>query len=215
MQSDLNQALGDTLRRVGVVPVLTVETAEAAVQVARALARGGLDLIEVTLRTPAALEAIRRIRTEVPLARVGAGTALSPEQAADAIAAGARFVVSPGMTPRLIAAAETWSVPFLPGAVTASEAMALADLGYRCLKFFPAEAAGGVAALKALAAPLAGITFCPTGGIDARNAGDYLALGNVVAVGGSWVAPAAAVASGDLDRITDLARAAASLRRGG
>ena len=215
MQSDLNQALGDTLRRVGVVPVLTIQNADLGVQVARALSRGGLDLIEVTLRTSAALEAIRRIRTEVPLARVGVGTVLAPEQAEDAIEAGARFVVSPGMTPRLVAAAEDWSVPFLPGAATASEAMALADLGYRCLKFFPAEAAGGVAALKALAAPLAGVSFCPTGGIDAGNAGDYLALANVVAVGGSWVAPAAAVAAGDWEKITALARAAAGLRRGG
>jgi 2-dehydro-3-deoxyphosphogluconate aldolase/(4S)-4-hydroxy-2-oxoglutarate aldolase len=215
MQSQLNQALGPTLKRVGVVPVLTITDAAQGVAVADALARGGLDLIEVTLRTPAALEAIRRIRAEVPLARVGAGTVLDPEQGRAAIEAGARFIVSPGMTPRLIAAAEEWGVPFLPGAVTASEAMALADLGYGCLKFFPAEASGGVAALKALAAPLAGITFCPTGGIDQRNAAAYLALPNVVAVGGSWVAPAAAVAAGDFGQVTALAREAAALGRRG
>ncbi|MEZ5856215.1 MAG: bifunctional 4-hydroxy-2-oxoglutarate aldolase/2-dehydro-3-deoxy-phosphogluconate aldolase [Hyphomicrobiaceae bacterium] len=212
MQSELNQALGETLARIGIVPVLTIESVEAGVGVARALARGGLDLIEVTLRTPQALEAIRKIREEVPLARVGAGTVLGPEQADAAIAAGARFIVSPGMTPRLIAAAESWPVPFLPGAVTASEAMSLADLGYRCLKFFPAEASGGVGTLKALAAPLAGITFCPTGGIDGRNVESYLATPNVVAVGGSWVAPSEAVRAGDWERVTVAAKQAAQLR---
>lgn len=214
MQSELNRALAGTLERVGVVPVLTVEDVGQAVGTARALAAGGLDLIEVTLRTGAAIEAIRRIRDELPLARVGAGTIRSPEQAAAAIAAGARFIVSPGMTPRLVAAAEDWDVPFLPGAVTASEAMSLADLGYACLKFFPAEAAGGIAALKALAAPLADIKFCPTGGIGAANAGDYLALANVVAVGGSWVAPAPAVRVGDWGTVTELAREASGLGRG-
>ncbi|MBS0242346.1 MAG: bifunctional 4-hydroxy-2-oxoglutarate aldolase/2-dehydro-3-deoxy-phosphogluconate aldolase, partial [Proteobacteria bacterium] len=197
MQSELNRALADTLYRAAVVPVLTIETAADGVEMARALAKGGLDLIEVTLRTDAALEAIRRIRAEVPAARVGAGTVLTPEQGQQAIAAGARFIVSPGMTPRLVEAAHSWQVPFLPGAVTASEAMALSDLGYSCLKFFPAEAAGGASALKALSAPLAGISFCPTGGIDEKNASDYLALPNVVAVGGSWVAPKKAVAEGE------------------
>lgn len=215
MQSDLNRALADTLYRAAVVPVLTLETAEDGVEIARALARGGLDLIEVTLRTAAALEAIRAIRREVPSVRVGAGTALSPEQAHAAIEAGARFIVSPGMTPRLIEAAQGWSVPFLPGAVTASEAMALFDLGYQCLKFFPAEAAGGVRALKALAAPLAGITFCPTGGVGPDNAPDYLRLDNVVAVGGSWVAPQRAVAGQDWPALTRLAEQAAALRRRG
>jgi len=215
MQSELNRALGDTLYRAAVVPVLTLDTAEDAVAVARALAHGGLDLIEVTLRTPAALDAIRAIRSEVPQARVGAGTVLSPEQAQDAMGAGARFIVSPGMTPRLIEAAQSWPVPFLPGAVTASEAMALSDLGYRSLKFFPAEAAGGARALKALAAPLAGITFCPTGGIDLGNAREYLGLDNVVAIGGSWIVPREAVASGDWRRITALAEEAVVLRRRG
>jgi 2-dehydro-3-deoxyphosphogluconate aldolase/(4S)-4-hydroxy-2-oxoglutarate aldolase len=215
MQSELNRALADTLYRAAIVPVLTIETAEDGVGLARALARGGLDLIEVTLRTPAALEAIRRIRAEVPQARVGAGTVLTPEQGQEALRAGARFIVSPGMTPRLIQAAESWGAPFLPGAATASEAMALSDLGYQCLKFFPAQAIGGAAALKALAAPLAGITFCPTGGIDLDNARDYLALPNVVAVGGSWVAPRKAVVDGQWQAITVLAETAAALRRRG
>ncbi len=213
MQSELNRALGDTLYRAAVVPVLTLETVEDGVEIARALARGGLDLIEVTLRTPAALEAIRQIRLQVPQVRVGAGTVLDPEQAQQAMAAGARFIVSPGMTPRLIEAAQVWPVPFLPGAVTASEAMALSDLGYACLKFFPAEAAGGAAALKAFSAPLAGITFCPTGGVDLDNARDYLALPNVVAVGGSWVVPRKLVVDQQWPAITALAEQAAGLRR--
>lgn len=215
MQSELNRALGDTLYRAAIVPVLTIETAEDGVELARALARGGLDLIEVTLRTPEALKAIQRIRQEVPQVRVGAGTVLTPEQASEAIRAGARFLVSPGMTPRLIEAAQNWNVPFLPGAATASEAMALFDLGYPCLKFFPAEQIGGAAALKSLAAPLAGISFCPTGGIDQDNALNYLALPNVVAVGGSWVAPRAAVVEGRWQTISALAETAASLRRRG
>ena len=215
MHSELNRALADTLYRAAVVPVLTIEAADDGVEMARALARGGLDLIEVTLRTPAALEAIRRIRREVPQARVGAGTVLTPEQAQEALTAGARFLVSPGMTPRLIEAAHGWSVPFLPGAATASEAMALADLGFRCLKFFPSEAAGGVAALKALAPPLADISFCPTGGVDQSNARDYLALPNVVAVGGSWVVPRAAVAEGQWQAVSALAEKAATLRKRG
>lgn len=213
MQSELNRALADTLYRAAVVPVLTIETPEDGVEIARALARGGLDLIEVTLRTPAALEVIRQIRLQVPNVRVGAGTVLNPEQGQQAIGAGARFIVSPGMTPRLVEAAQLWPVPFLPGAVTASEAMALSDLGYQCLKFFPAEAAGGASALKALAAPLAGITFCPTGGIDAGNARDYLALPNVMAVGGSWVVSRSAVTEQHWQTITELAEQAAELRR--
>ncbi len=145
---------------------------------------------------------------------VGAGTVRSPEQAASAINAGAKFIVSPGMTPRLVEAAQGWSVPFLPGAATASEAMALADIGYRVLKFFPAAQAGGAGALKALAAPLGDIRFCPTGGVDAGNAAAYLALPNVICVGGSWVAPRSIVDAGDWDAVTVLARDAATLRQG-
>lgn len=212
MHNKLNATLGEALKAAGVVPVLSIDTPEAGVEVARALARGGLNLIEITLRTPAAIEVIRRITAEVAEVRVGAGTVLDPEQADKAVAAGARFIVSPGMTPRLLEAARTWPVPYLPGAATASEAMALADLGYGVLKFFPAEPAGGVAYLKAMAAPLAGIAFCPTGGIDAENAPAYLALANVVAVGGSWVAPPKEVASGDWLALVALARQAAALR---
>lgn len=215
MQADHNQALADMLYRAAVVPVLTLNSAEEGVAVARALALGGLDLIEVTLRTRAGLAAIRAISSQVPQVRVGAGTVLTPEQGQEAIAAGARFIVSPGMTPRLIEAAHVWPVPYLPGAATASEAMSLADLGYRCLKYFPAETTGGAAALKALAAPLAGITFCPTGGISPANALDYLSLPNVVAIGGSWMAPSSAIETADWAVLTDLAQAASKLKRRG
>ena len=213
MQSKHNKALRDVLKRVGVVPVLTIATAETGVALVRALVTGGLGVVEITLRTPAALAAIRRIRDELPDVLVGAGTVLTPELGQQAIAAGARFIVAPGMTPRLIEAAERWPVPFLPGAVTASEAMALADMGYGLLKFFPAEQSGGAAVLKALSAPLPEIAFCPTGGIDAANAASYLALPNVAAVGGSWVAPAKLVERQDWTGITALAEAAAAMRR--
>ena len=213
MQSKHNKALGEVLRRVGVVPVLTIASAEAGVALVRALVNGGLGVVEITLRTPVALAAIRRIRDELPDVLVGAGTVLTPELGQQAIAAGARFIVAPGMTPRLIEAAERWPVPFLPGAATASEAMSLADMGYGLLKFFPAEQSGGAAALKALAAPLPDIAFCPTGGIDASNAASYLALPNVAAVGGSWVAPAKLVEKADWAGITALAEAAAAMRR--
>jgi 2-dehydro-3-deoxyphosphogluconate aldolase/(4S)-4-hydroxy-2-oxoglutarate aldolase len=179
---------------------------------ARALADGGLGILEITLRTSVALAAIREIANGLPEALVGAGTVRSPEQAQDAIAAGARFLVSPGITPRLLAAAQNWSVPFLPAVATASEAMALGDMGYRVLKFFPAEPAGGIAALKALAAPLPDLVFCPTGGIDMAKVRDYLVQPNVVCVGGSWVAPTPAVAAGDWAAIEALGRAAATLR---
>ena len=211
MQARLNQGLADTLRKVGVVPVLTIDRLEQAVPLARALVEGGLNVLEITLRTGVALEAIREMVRGVPGAIIGAGTVLTPEQGASAMAHGARFLVSPGMTPRLIEAAEAWPVPFLPGVATASEAMALADMGYRVLKFFPAEPAGGTAALKAIGAPLSDLVFCPTGGIDAAKAPAYLALANVAAVGGSWVAPAKAVAAGDLAAITALAREASRL----
>jgi 2-dehydro-3-deoxyphosphogluconate aldolase/(4S)-4-hydroxy-2-oxoglutarate aldolase len=212
VQPELNPALREVLGGVPVVPVLTIDRREVALPLARALAEGGLCILEVTLRTPMALAAIREIANGLPEALVGAGTVRSPEQAQDAIGAGARFLVSPGITPRLLAAAQSWNVPFLPAVATPSEAMALADLGYRVLKFFPAEPAGGVGALKALAAPLPDLVFCPTGGIDMAKARDYLAQPTVVCVGGSWVAPAHAVAAGDWAAITALARAAATLR---
>ena len=212
MQPKLNPGLREVLHRMPVVPVLTIDRVDVALPLARALAEGGLGVLEITLRTSVALAAIREIANGLPEVLVGAGTVRSPEQAQDALAAGARFLVSPGITPRLLSAAESWSVPFLPAAATASEAMALADLGYRVLKFFPAEPAGGVAALKALAAPLQDLVFCPTGGIDLAKARLYLAQSNVVCVGGSWVAPANAVAARDWAAISALAREAVALR---
>ena len=214
MQSKHNRALRGVLARVGVVPVLTIGTVDEGVALVRALVAGGLPIIEITLRSEAALATIRRIRADMPDVLVGAGTVLTPEQGADALTAGARFIVSPGMTPRLLEAAERWPVPFLPGVATASEAMALSDLGYSVLKFFPAEAMGGAAALKALSAPLANVSFCPTGGIDAATAVAYLALPNVAAVGGSWVAPATLIAKADWAGISALAETAAALRQG-
>lgn len=196
-----------------VIPVLKIADVGNAVPLARALAAGGLPAIEITLRTPAALAAIRAVAKEVAEAVVGAGTILDARQFAEAAAAGARFIVSPGLTPQLAQAAAASDVPLLPGAITPGEIMAAAEAGYSLLKFFPAEQAGGAAFLKALASPFAGIRFCPTGGIAAANAGEYLALENVACVGGSWVAPDALVQAGRWDEITGLARQAAALKR--
>lgn len=195
-----------------VIPVLVVQDADTAVPLARALVAGGLPVLEVTLRTPAALEVIRAM-AGVAGGVVGAGTLLGPADVAAARAAGARFGVSPGATDRLLAACEAEALPILPGAATASEAMALLERGYSVQKFFPAEAAGGARLLKSLASPLPQITFCPTGGVSAQNAPDYLTLPNVACVGGSWVAPDALIAAGDWDGIERLARAAAGLGR--
>jgi len=203
------------LDRAPVVPVVVLDDAADAVPLARALAAGGLPIVEVTLRTPAALEAITRIAAEVPEALVGAGTVTTAAQAGAAAAAGAGFLVSPGATPRLLEAMAGCGLPFLPGVATASEAMAVLEYGVAAMKFFPAEAAGGTAYLRSLAGPLPGVRFCATGGIDARNAGDYLALSNVACVGGSWVTPADAVRSGDWARIEQLAQAATALRGAG
>ncbi len=193
-----------------VIPVLVIDDIAHARPLAEALVRGGLPVLEVTLRTPVALEAIARM-SEVAGGVVGAGTLLTPDDVAAAKAAGALFGVSPGATDRLLDAAEAEDLPMLPGAATATEAMRLLERGYTTQKFFPAEASGGAAALKSLASPLPQITFCPTGGIDAAGAPRYLALPNVVCVGGSWVAPKARLAVGDWDAITELARAAAAL----
>jgi 2-dehydro-3-deoxyphosphogluconate aldolase / (4S)-4-hydroxy-2-oxoglutarate aldolase len=195
-----------------VIPVLTIERAADAVPLARALVAGGLPVIEVTLRTKAALEAIRAIAAEVPDCVVGVGTVLRAADIAAAIAAGAKYLVSPGTPPELAAALAEVSIPVLPGCATVSEAMALGARGFKVLKFFPAEASGGVAWLKSIAAPLPELKFCPTGGIDSKNIATYLACPNVLAVGGSWVAPKDAIASGDFARITQLAREASALR---
>ncbi|MFB4308894.1 bifunctional 4-hydroxy-2-oxoglutarate aldolase/2-dehydro-3-deoxy-phosphogluconate aldolase [Actinomadura sp. GTD37] len=202
----------DLLDLAPVIPVVVLDDAEAAVPLARALVEGGLPVIEVTLRTPSAVEAITRIATEVPDAVVGAGTVVRPEDAETSAAAGARFLVSPGCTSRLQAAMVATGLPFLPGVATASEAIALLEGGITAMKFFPAEAAGGAPYLKALGGPLPGIRFCPTGGVSRGNAADYLALRNVACVGGTWLTPADAVRDGDWDRIRELASEAASLR---
>jgi len=201
------------LRRAPVIPVLTIARVADAVPLARALVVGGLPVIEVTLRTPVALDAVRAIVAEVPDCIVGVGTVTEVPDIRHALAAGAKYLVSPGTTSDLADALARTPVPVLPGCATVSEAMALAARGFAVLKFFPAEAAGGIAFLKSIAAPLPHSTFCPTGGIDLRNAAAYLALPNVVAVGGSWVAPKDAVAAGDFARITALAREAAGLAR--
>ena len=195
-----------------VIPVLVIDNPRDAAKLAQALVAGGLPVLEVTLRTPNALEAIAEM-AKVPGARVGAGTVLSGHDAARASAAGAEFAVSPGSTPALISACVAQSLPLLPGAATASEVMTLMETGYRTLKFFPAEAAGGVAMLHALRGPLPQASFCPTGGITPANAPDYLHLQNVACVGGSWVAPTGLVKAGDWDAITRLARTAAALPR--
>jgi 2-dehydro-3-deoxyphosphogluconate aldolase/(4S)-4-hydroxy-2-oxoglutarate aldolase len=200
--------------RAPVIPVLTIERAADAVPLARALLVGGLSVTEVTLRTEAALEAIRRIAAELPDAVVGAGTVTHGTDIARAVEAGAQFLVSPGTPDALATALAEAGIPALPGCATVSEAMALAARGFSVLKFFPAEASGGPAWLKAVAAPLPHLRFCPTGGIGAGNAAAYLALANVPAVGGSWVAPREAVRAGDFARVTALARAAAALARG-
>jgi 2-dehydro-3-deoxyphosphogluconate aldolase / (4S)-4-hydroxy-2-oxoglutarate aldolase len=192
-------------KRVGIIPVITVGRTADAVPLARALVAGGLPAIEITLRTPHAIEAIAAIAAEVPDAVVGAGTVRDPGQARKAIAAGARFVVSPGATPALLDAAGDWGVPYLPGAATASEIMALAQRGITLMKLFPAEPVGGVELLKSLAAPFGDINFCPTGGINAGNVASYLALPNVAFVGGSWMVPQAALDGQDWRRISELA----------
>ncbi|MEU5024863.1 bifunctional 4-hydroxy-2-oxoglutarate aldolase/2-dehydro-3-deoxy-phosphogluconate aldolase [Streptomyces milbemycinicus] len=195
-----------------VIPVVVIDDAAHAVPMARALVAGGLPAIEVTLRTPAALDAIRAIAAEVPEAVVGVGTVLTPEHVESSVAAGARFLVSPGWTERLLGAMRASGVPFLPGVSTTSEVVALLERGVTEMKFFPAEAAGGTAYLRSLASPLPQARFCPTGGIDSSRAADYLALPNVGCVGGTWMLPSDVVAARDWGRVEELAREAAALR---
>lgn len=195
-----------------VLPVVVLQDKEAAVPLAGALVEGGLPAIEVTLRTPAALGAIARIAAELPDAVVGAGTITTPRQADEAAAAGARFLVSPGSTPVLLDAMAATGLPFLPGTSTVSEVLAVLERGLTAMKFFPAEAAGGTAYLKAVSGPLPEARFCPTGGITPATAPEYLALPNVGCVGGSWLTPADVVARKDWDQITKLAAEAAGLR---
>jgi 2-dehydro-3-deoxyphosphogluconate aldolase/(4S)-4-hydroxy-2-oxoglutarate aldolase len=195
-----------------VIPVLVIDDLTHARPLAEALVAGGLPALEVTLRTPAALDAIRAM-AEVPGGVVGAGTLLTPADVKAAKAAGATFGVSPGATDRLIAACEDEGLPLLPGAATASEIMALLEKGYTIQKFFPAEQAGGAAYLKSIGSPIPQVSFCPTGGISLKIAPDYLSLKNILCVGGSWVAPKDAMARGDWAAVTTLAREAAALPR--
>jgi 2-dehydro-3-deoxyphosphogluconate aldolase/(4S)-4-hydroxy-2-oxoglutarate aldolase len=207
----LQAGLDAILMRAPVVPVVVIDDAAQAVPLARALVAGGLTAIEITLRTSAALEAIRAIAAEVPAADVGAGTVLDPAQLAQVRAAGAKFAVSPGATARLLDAAAGEGLPLLPGIATASEAMALIERGYRFAKFFPAEPAGGVPYLSSLASPLPQLRFCPTGGITLASAPRYLALPNVACVGGSWMVTRAQIAAADWQGITAAAAAARAL----
>ncbi|EKX57101.1 4-Hydroxy-2-oxoglutarate aldolase [Rhodobacter sp. AKP1] len=204
------QAL-EICRRAAVVPVLVIEDLAHARPLAEALVAGGLPALEVTLRTPVALDAIR-IMAEVEGGIVGAGTLLTPADVAAARAAGARFGVSPGASDRLLDACEAEGLPLLPGAATATEVMTLLERGYTMQKFFPAETSGGAPAVKALGGPLPQVSFCPTGGIGLGNAATYLGLANVICVGGSWVAPKAMMEAGDWAGITRLAEEAAALR---
>ena len=209
---DASQATRKICALAPVVPVLVVHDVKKAQPLAQALVNGGLPALEVTLRTPVALEAIREM-SKVDGGHVGVGTLLTPKDVEDALDAGASFGVSPGATDRLLDAVEANGLPTLPGAATASEAMRLLERGYTVQKFFPAEAAGGAKALKAIGAPIPQVSFCPTGGVSPQNAADYLGLRNTVCVGGSWVAPDALVEAEDWAAIEDLARKAAALAR--
>jgi 2-dehydro-3-deoxyphosphogluconate aldolase/(4S)-4-hydroxy-2-oxoglutarate aldolase len=210
--SNQNPSLASAMRLSPVIPVLVIDRTEDAVPLARALVEGGLKVLEITLRTPNALEVIAAIAAEVPDAVLAAGTITTPAQWEASARAGAKFVVSPGLTPALIEAAADASVPLLPGVATASEWMIAMDGGFECFKFFPAQQAGGTAMLKALGGPFADALFCPTGGITVETAPQFLALPNVACVGGSWLAPANLLKAGQWDAIRDLAKAAASLK---
>ena len=197
--------------RVPVIPVVVLHEVEHAVPVARALVEGGVPVIELTLRTPAALDCIERIADEVPEILVGAGTIVAPEHAKEAAAAGAQFLVSPGTTDPLAAAMRDTGLPHLPGAATVSEVLRLLELGYEEMKLFPAEVSGGVGFLKAIGAPVPQARFCPTGGVTPASAPSYLSLANVGCVGGTWLTPPDAIADGDWARVTRLAAESLSL----
>ncbi|OAI16317.1 keto-deoxy-phosphogluconate aldolase [Methylomonas lenta] len=196
-----------------VMPVMVINQIEHAVPLARALVEGGLKVLEITLRTSVALECIRRIKAEVPDAIVGAGTIINTQTLHQAIDAGAQFIVSPGITDSLLDASLTCGVPVLPGVITPSEVMRLLEKGITAMKFFPAEAAGGIPMLKSIGGPLPQIMFCPTGGVNLNNATDYLALSNVACVGGSWMAPADLVDAENWAEITRRAVEATALRK--
>ncbi len=203
--------MNEHLERVGVVPVIVIDNADVAVPVAEALRDGGLSVIEVTLRTAAALDAIRRIATQVPDVIIGAGTVLNAEQCRNAARAGARFIVSPGLDEAVVAESKSLALPLYPGVATATEAQAAWNMGLRTLKFFPAGPAGGVAMLKALGSVFRDVRFMPTGGISPANLCDYLQLPAVIACGGSWLTPATAIESRDFAAIRALAVEACAL----
>lgn len=191
-----------------VMPVMVIQNLEDAVPLAKALVAGGIRVLEITLRTPIALEAIRLISRDVKDAIVGAGTITTPAQLKAAEEAGAVFAISPGLTPALLAAAMAGNIALIPGVATLSELMTGMEYGLDCFKFFPAEAAGGIPMLKAIAGPIPNVTFCPTGGISPENYNAYLQLGNVACVGGSWLVPADAVKKKNWARVTELAEQA-------
>lgn len=211
-QSKKQHRVETVMNAAPVIPVVIVDDPAKAVLMARALVKGGLPAIEVTLRTARALDCLAAVAEEVEGAIPGAGTVLDPAQIAAVEKAGAQFMVSPGSSPVLLDAAENSTVPMLPGAATASEMMALGERGYRFLKFFPAGPAGGPTYLKALSSPLPQFRICPTGGVNVDNAADYLGLSNVLCVGGSWVAPQKLVEAGDWEAIEALAFAAAAMK---
>ena len=212
MSRNLQQGMEDILKAAPVVPVMVIERLDHAVPLARALVAGGLPVLEITLRTAAALDAIKAIMVEVKGAIVGAGTVLTPAQFEQVEKIGCAFAVSPGASPMIIDAARAGQMPLLPGGVTASECMTLLEQGYRFQKFFPAEPAGGTAYLSSLGSPLPEIRFCPTGGITLQSAPSYLKLSNVITIGGSWMAPKNLMAAGDWAGIEKLAREAAALK---
>jgi 2-dehydro-3-deoxyphosphogluconate aldolase/(4S)-4-hydroxy-2-oxoglutarate aldolase len=201
------------MRTSPVIPVLTVEDLAHAAPLAQALLAGGLKVLELTLRTPIALEAIKAMVEAAPDAIVGAGTVLNPDELYRAVDAGAKFIVSPGLTEKLARAAEAAGVPLLAGIATAGDIMRGLDLGLNRFKFFPAETSGGAAAVAAFGGPFGEVRFCPTGGVTPQNAPNYLALKNILCVGGTWITPKAAVTAGEWDKITELARQAAALPR--
>lgn len=208
----MNQKLIDIMRVSPVIPVIAIDHPDHALPLAKALVAGGIRVLEVTLRTPHGLEAIRTIAQQVPEAIVGVGTLTRPEELAQARDAGAVFGVSPGLTATLIAAAKTSGLPLLPGVMTPSEVMAAREAGFHQLKLFPAVPAGGVGMLNAIAGPLPDVLFCPTGGISQDTARSFLACKNVACVGGSWLTPQDAIRAGDWNRITEVAKAASLLR---
>jgi 2-dehydro-3-deoxyphosphogluconate aldolase / (4S)-4-hydroxy-2-oxoglutarate aldolase len=212
MNAALQQQLTDILKQTPIMPVLAIDDLDHAIPLAKALVAGGLPVLEITLRTPAALGAMAQIAEHVPEAIVGAGTVLNAAQYQQVIAAGARFAISPGISQELLQVSANGAIPLLPGVASASEVMLGLNAGLTHFKFFPAEAAGGVAMLKSFAGPFAAAKFCPTGGIDPSNAPNYLKLPNVITVGGSWMATSASIQAKDWSAITKLAQSCCALR---